>query len=82
MAFQNKKTLGLDSGIGPSNGMLKKIFNPTTVKKKIKTVHQGPIPAGGPKIKRPEMRTSGINKGRMIPPPSSNIKSLKFGPKV
>lgn len=37
-------------GIAPSGGMLKKLFDPATMKKKMKT-SMNVAPAGGPKIK-------------------------------
>jgi hypothetical protein len=52
--------------IGPSGGMLKKIFDPATFKKKTKTALQSKIPSGGIKIKRPEMKPSGAKGGRHL----------------
>jgi hypothetical protein len=41
--------------IGPSGGMLKKLFDPANMKKKMKSA-MGVAKSGGPAIKRPEMK--------------------------
>jgi len=51
-------------GISPSGGMLKKMFDPSTLKKKMKT-SMGVAKPGGPGIKTPAMPTGGAAKGKM-----------------
>jgi hypothetical protein len=48
--------------IGPSNGMLKKIFDPAIMKKKSKTA-MGQSKAGGPGIAKTDMKHSGKQNG-------------------
>lgn len=62
--------------IGPSGGMLKRMFDPATMKKKTKAA-LGSAPSGGPKIQKPMLGIGRIGGTR---PEPARIRTLSTKP--